>query len=81
MKAHVLLNVLNHVDGQSEWDGGDILTLPDGTRVSIQESAKTMQPGQSLLRPPLDASREVEDMSLSEIQASTRRSGPWSDNT
>jgi hypothetical protein len=80
MKAHVLLNVLNHVDGQSEWDGGDLLTLPDGTLVSIQESAKTMQPGQSLLRPPLDAFREVEDMPRSEIQP-TKRGGAWDDNT
>lgn len=54
MKASVLLNVLNHVPGDSEWDGGDRITLPDGMVVSIAESAKTMTPGQSQLKPPID---------------------------
>jgi hypothetical protein len=52
MKAHELLNVLNHVDGTSEWDGGDLLMLPDGSVISIAESAKTMRPGESQLMPP-----------------------------
>jgi hypothetical protein len=49
MKASLLLNVLNHVPGDAEWDGGDILTLADGTRVSIADSAATMIPGESRL--------------------------------
>jgi hypothetical protein len=49
MKAHILLNVLNHVSGDAEWDGGDVLTLPDGIQISIAESAKTMIPGESRL--------------------------------
>jgi hypothetical protein len=50
VKAHVLLNVLNHVPGDSEWDGCDTLTLPDGREISIVESAKTMRPGESCLK-------------------------------
>jgi hypothetical protein len=52
LKAHELINVLNHCDPQSEWDGGDILTAPDGVKISIMESAKTMTPGHSALMPP-----------------------------
>ena len=37
MKAHELVNVLNHLDPQSEWDGGDLLTTPIGTVVSISK--------------------------------------------
>jgi hypothetical protein len=53
MKAHLLLNILNHVHPHSEWDGGDTLTHPDGSVVSIAESAKTMQAGNSRLMPPV----------------------------
>lgn len=59
MKAHILLNVLNHVDGQADWDGGDRLTLPDGSVVSIQESAKTMSPGESQLLPPTESEERL----------------------
>jgi hypothetical protein len=52
MKSSVLLNVLNHVPGDAEWDGADTLTLPDGTVVSIAASAATMTPGNSQLLPP-----------------------------
>jgi hypothetical protein len=63
MKASVLLNVLNHVPGDSEWDGGDLLKLPDGPVVSISESAKTMQPGESRLMPPVEpGTASVADM-------------------
>lgn len=55
MRAHELVNVLNHVDGQSEWDGGDLLRLPGGSIISIEESAKTMTPGESRLMPPLES--------------------------
>jgi len=61
MKASVLLNVLNHVPGDSEWDGGDLLKLPDGPVVSISESAKTMQPGQSKLLPPVEPGTAATD--------------------
>ena len=61
MKASVLLNVLNHVPGDSEWDGGDLLKLPDGPVVSISESAKTMQPGQSKLLPPVEPGTAMAD--------------------
>ena len=52
MKASVLLNVLNHVPGDSECEG-DLISTPDGQMYSISESAKTMQPGQSRLMPPI----------------------------
>jgi hypothetical protein len=54
MKAHVLINVLNHIDPQSNWDGGDLLTTPEGAIYSISESAKTMRPGESQMMPPVD---------------------------
>lgn len=49
MKAHLLLNVLNHVDPQSTWLGGDLIQSPDGTIYSLSESAKTMRSGESHL--------------------------------
>lgn len=52
MKAHELINVLNHVDPLSEWDGGDTLTTPEGVQYSIAESSKTMRPGESRLMSP-----------------------------
>lgn len=54
MKAHVLVNILNHVPGDAEWDGGDLLTLSTGDKVSISETAKTMFPGESQLLAPVD---------------------------
>lgn len=57
MRSHELLNVLCHVSSDAEWDGGDILTLNDGSIVSLRESAKTMRPGESKLMPPLFARR------------------------
>lgn len=66
MRAHELVNVLNHVDGQSEWDGGDLLRLPDGGIISISESAKTMRPGESQLMPPADDESATSDDAATE---------------
>lgn len=61
MKASILLNVLNHVPGDAEWDGADTLTLPDGSVVSIAESAKTMTPGNSRLCAPVSDTDQSQD--------------------
>jgi hypothetical protein len=51
VKTNELLNVLNHFPPQSEWDGGDVVTTPDGDRYSLQEASKHMVSGESTIAP------------------------------
>ena len=55
MKAHELLNILNHIPPDAEWDGGDIIEITasdgmSGRTISISESVKTMPE----LSPPVE---------------------------
>lgn len=48
MKAHELLNVLNHFHPHAEWNGGDVLQTPDGKQYSLSGGIKSHRQGRTV---------------------------------